>query len=117
MHNALRARLLNGLRRRVDGTLVVTYLLVLPLSASDHQRERTERLWSQLVSDETTARSEVRTIRHADVAEAILATAAQMDLVVLGLNRPDPRRRVFGPLTTRLVQEISGAVMVIGQQG
>jgi nucleotide-binding universal stress UspA family protein len=56
-------------------------------------------------------------VRHDDVAQAILTLAADMDLVVLGLNRLDSRRRVFGPLTTRLVRDISSAVMVIGQQG
>jgi nucleotide-binding universal stress UspA family protein len=117
VHNALRARLLNGLRRRVEGPLAVTYLLVLPTSASEPQRLRTEQLWSQLVTDETSADSRVLAVRNDDVAQAILAPAADMDLVVLGLNRPDPRRRVFGPLTTRLVQDISCAVMVIGQQG
>jgi APA family basic amino acid/polyamine antiporter len=117
VHNALRARLLNGLRRRVEGELAVTYLLVLPLSASDQERSQTERLWSRLVTDETFARSRVLAVRNDDVAQAILVTASEMDLVVLGLNRPDPRRRVFGPVTTRLVQDISCAVMVIGQQG
>jgi APA family basic amino acid/polyamine antiporter len=117
VHNALRARLLNGLRRRVDGKLAVTYLLVLPVSADEQERLRTERLWSQLVTDETSAGSEVRAVRNDDVAQAILTLASDMDLVVLGLNRPDPRRRVFGPLTTRLVRDLSCAVMVIGQQG
>jgi APA family basic amino acid/polyamine antiporter len=117
VHNALRARLLNGLRRRVDGPLAVTYLLVLPVSAGEQERLRMEQLWSQLVTDETSARSHVVAVRHDDVAQAILTLAADMDLVVLGLNRPDPRRRVFGPLTTRLVQDLSSAVMVIGQQG
>jgi nucleotide-binding universal stress UspA family protein len=76
-----------------------------------------EQLWSQLVTDETSASSRVLAVRNDNVAQAILALAAETDLVVLGLNRPDPRRRVFGPLTTRLVQDISSAVMVIGQQG
>jgi APA family basic amino acid/polyamine antiporter len=117
VHNALRARLLNGLRRRVEGELAVTYLLVRPVSTSEPERLRTERLWSQLVTDETQALSRVLAVRSDDVAQAILSIASEMDLVVLGLNRPNPRRRVFGPLTTRLVQDISCAVMVIGQQG
>jgi APA family basic amino acid/polyamine antiporter len=117
VHNALRARLLNGLRRRVDGPLVVTYLLVLPVSAGEQERLRMERLWSQLVTDETSAGSRVLAVRNDDVAQAILSLVVETDLVVLGLNRPDPRRRVFSPLTTRLVQDISSAVMVIGQQG
>ena len=102
VHNALRARLLHGLRQRVEGPLAVTYLLVSPASAGEPRRLRTERLRSQLVTDETLADSGVLAVRSDDVAQAILAPAANMDLVVLGLDRPDPRRRVFDPLATRL---------------
>ncbi len=117
VHNALRARLLNGLHRRVGDEMAIRYLLVLPTSTSEQERLRAERLWSRLVTDETSARSQVHVVLHDDVATAILTAASEMDLVVFGLNRPNPRRRVFGPLTTRVVQEVTGAVMVIGQRG
>ncbi len=117
VHNALRARLLNGLQRRVDAELIVQYLLVLSPSTTEEARLRAERLWTRLVTDETSARSEVHVVLHDDVASAILEVAREKDLVVLGLNKPDPKRRVFGRLTTRLVQEMTGAVVVIGQRG
>ncbi len=117
VHNALRARLLHGLQRRVEAELTVQYLLVLPTSTTEEQRLRAERLWSRLVTDETSARSEVQVVLSKDVAAAILDAAKEKDLVVLGLNKLDPKRRVFGSLTTRLVQETTGAVMVIGQRG
>jgi nucleotide-binding universal stress UspA family protein len=117
VHNALRARLLNGLRRRVDGELMVRYLLVLPMSASEKQRQRAEHLWSHLVTDETSAKSQVSAVLNDDVASAISEAAEAADLVVFGLNKPDPTRRVFGSLTTRVVQNIRCAVMVIGQRG
>ncbi len=97
--------------------MAIRYLLVLPTSTSEQERLRAERLWSRLVTDETSARSQVHVVLHDDVATAILTAASEMDLVVFGLNRPNPRRRVFGPLTTRVVQEVTGAVMVIGQRG
>jgi APA family basic amino acid/polyamine antiporter len=117
VHNALRARLLNGLLRRVDGRLAVRYLLVLPPSTREPERRRAERLWSHLVTDETSAPSQVQAMLHDNVASAIVGAAAGVDLVVFGLNRPDPKRRVFGPLTTQVVQEITQAVVVIGQRG
>jgi len=117
VHNALRARLLNGLHRRIDAELMVQYLLVLPTSTTEEERRRAGRLWSRLVKDETSAQSEVHVVLNDDVASAILEVAKEKDLVVLGLNKPDPRRRVFGRLTTRLVQEMTGAVVVIGQRG
>ncbi len=117
VHNALRARLLNGLRRRVPDELLIQYLLVLPTTTSDTERQRTEQLWSQWVTDETTARSEVRVTLDDDVPTAILSAAQDADLVLLGLNKADPKRRMFGRLTTQVIQEIRGAVMVIGQRG
>lgn len=117
VHNALRARLLNGLRRRADGEMVVRYLLVLPVATSEQQRRTVEDLWSRLVTDETSAKSEVSVVLNDDIASAISDAASAADLVVLGLNKPDPRRRVFGALTTRVIQDIKCAVMVIGQRG
>jgi APA family basic amino acid/polyamine antiporter len=117
VHNALRARLLNGLRRRVDGELMVRYLLVLPVSTSEKERQRAERLWSRLATDETPANLQVSAVLNDDVASAISDAADMADLVVFGLNTPDPTRRVFGSLTTRVVRNIKCAVMVIGQRG
>lgn len=116
VHNALRARLLNGLQRRVDGELSIRYLLVLPTSTPEQARRRAEHLWSRLVTDETSAGSRVQVVLNDDVASAILEAAPEADLVVLGLNKLDPRRRVFGPLTTRLVRDMTSGVMVIGQR-
>jgi len=117
VHNALRARLLNGLRRRADGELTVRYLRVLSTTTSEQQRRTVEGLWARLVTDETAANSEVSAVLNDDVAAAISEAASKADLVVLGLNKPDPRRRVFGPLTTRVIQDLKCAVMVIGQRG
>jgi APA family basic amino acid/polyamine antiporter len=116
VHNALRARLLNGLQQRVEGELTVQYLLVLPAATGEQERLRVKRLWSRLVTDETSARSDVQVALNDDVASAILEAAAETDLVVLGLNRPDRRRRVFGPLTVRVIQGVHTAVMAIGQR-
>jgi nucleotide-binding universal stress UspA family protein len=58
----------------------------------------------------------VQVVLGDDVASAILDAASQTDLVVLGLNKPDRRRRVFGPLSIRVIQEVRSAVMAIGQR-
>ncbi len=116
VHNALRARLLNGLHRRADDELVVRYLLVLPTSTAEQERIWTKRLWSRLVTDETSAQSQVQVVLNDDVTTAILDAASETDLVVLGLNKPDRKRRVFGPLTVRVIQDVRCAVMAIGQR-
>ena len=117
VHNALRARLLQGLHRRVDDELEVYYLSVVPTGTTEQECQRIKRLWSTLVTDETRARSHVNTIQSDDVSSAIREAAEHVDLLVLGLNSADPRKHVFGSLTTRVVQDVDCAVMVIGQRG
>ena len=117
VHNALRARLLQGLNRRVEGDFLVEYLLILPTKAKDRERRHVEQLWSKLVTDEISTRFQVQVTRSDDVATAILEAAADADLVVLGLNQTNPKRKVFGAITTRVVQNSDTAVMVIGQRG
>jgi amino acid transporter len=116
VHNALRARLLNGLHRRVEGDLTIDYLLVLPTSTPEHERLRAKRLWSRLITDETSAQSEVHVVLSDDVADSILDAARRTDLIVLGLNKPDQKRRIFGPLTLRVIEQVRCAVMAIGQR-
>jgi nucleotide-binding universal stress UspA family protein len=87
------------------------------MSTSEKERQRAERLWSRLVTDETSANSQVNAVLNDDVASAISDAAEAADMVVFGLNKPDPTRRVFGSLTTRIIQNIKCAIMVIGQRG
>ncbi|MCF7973686.1 MAG: amino acid permease [Phycisphaerae bacterium] len=118
-HNALRARLLYGLQRRVDVQegLDIHYLMVMPTSTSAHEVARVKRLWESLITDETQARFQVDTVPSDDVAQAIVDASSNMDLLVLGLNKSDPKKRVFGRLTTQVVQQVRCAVVVIGQRG
>jgi APA family basic amino acid/polyamine antiporter len=118
-HNALRARLLYGLQRRVDAKdgLDIHYLMVLSTSTTEHEMARAKHLWESLITDETQAKFTVDTVLSDDVAHAISQASADMDLLVLGLNKSDPKRRVFGRLTTKVVQMVQCAVVVIGQRG
>jgi len=117
VHNALRARLLNGMVRRIGQELNILYLLVLPTATGDRERHQAEQLWTHLVSDETRAQAQVRVLLNDSIPDAILAAAESCDLVLLGLNKTGSQRRVFGSITTQVVQELQNAVMVIGQQG
>ncbi len=115
-HNALRARLLHGLQRRVEAAdgLDIHYLMVMPTSTSARALRRIKRLWENLITDETRARFTVDIVLDNHVAHAIEQASHGMDLLVLGLNKSDPRKRVFGRLTTQVVQKVKCAVVVIG---
>ena len=117
VHTALRARLLNGLQRRVEGRLTIQYLLVMPPETKERERARAERLWSQLVTDETRVPSEVQVALSDDVPGAIIDASREADLLVLGLNQSQAHRRVFGSTVTRVACEAQTALIVIGQRG
>ena len=91
--------------------------MVLATSTSEHQMARAKHLWESLITDETQARFTVDTVLSDDVAHAISEASVDMDLLVLGLNKSDPKKRVFGRLTTKVVQKVRCAVVVIGQRG
>ncbi len=118
-HNALRARLLYGLQRRVDAKdgLDIHYLMVLSTLTTEREMARAKHLWKSLITDETRANFTVDTVLSDDVAHAIFQASADMDLLVLGLNKSDPKKRVFGRLATKVVQKVRCAVVVIGQRG
>ncbi|MCO5165727.1 MAG: amino acid permease [Planctomycetes bacterium] len=116
VNNALRARLLTALHGASDDALEVRYLVVVPPGTTEARRAALADVWTELVKEESEARSTVEVVEGADVAGLVLARAADSDLLVLGINRVDRSRRVFGPVITRLVDDAPGAVMVIGQR-
>ncbi len=94
----------------------IHYLMVMPTSTSEHELRRIKRLWENLIPDETRARFAVDIVLDDHVAHAIEQASHDMDLLVLGLNKSDPKKRVFGRLTTQVVQKVKCAVVVIGHR-
>ncbi len=110
----LRARLLASLSRKRPRQ--VTYLRVLPKSASERDCREAERGLSRLARDESSGEVEVLLTRSSDALGELVRASKKADLVVLGLQRLARHRRTFGELTLRLATETAGPLILISQK-
>ena len=116
VHNSLRARLLTSLRHRAAPQIQVVYLLVHSTDTTPRQRKRREQSYAELVRDEVSTPSIIKSIVGDDVGEAITAEACDSDLLILGLSRVSRGKRTVGEATRKIVASTSCAVFVIGDR-
>jgi amino acid transporter/nucleotide-binding universal stress UspA family protein len=107
----LRARLLGSLCRDRDREIV--YLRVLPAGASETAKQRARREAGALASDEVSRGAEVRVLESDDAVGVLSEQSSNCDLLVLGIQRQRSRRRVFGPMTRKLVKATSCPLILI----
>ena len=114
-HDKFRARLLGSLCRM--GEREVTFLQVLPESASDLVCDRARRRLAQFASEEVPNSASALVARSNIPLEEITRRAKDYDLVVLGLERLGKNRRRFGHLVSTLAQNIDCATIMISRRG
>jgi len=112
--SVLRARLLANLAR--NRPRHVTFLRVLPASASEREHRAAEKGLARLAHDEASGDVEALLVRADDTLGALVEASRQADLVVLGLQRLAQRRRTFGELTLRLATETSCPLILISRR-
>ena len=113
--STLRARLLGSLGR--GRRLEVTFLQVLPESASDLDEYRARRELAELASDEVRAPCEILIARSSDVVGEVAARCSDYDLVVLGLQRHGRRRKLLGEAARLLAQKTDCGLIMISARG
>lgn len=114
IHNALRARLINGLHRDSDGGVEVTYLIVAPTGTAPETARQLEKVHGEFARDE--ARLVPRTVEvvlRDDVVDAIVEEAARADLLVMGLAQTRHGERVIGRITGPIVHRVRCPVMLV----
>lgn len=112
-HDVLRARVLGALRRR--GTVHFTFLRILhPDVPAERDRIALERL-ERLLQDEVRGEGHCVITRHHDPTAAILDSAADHDLVLLGATRSDRGGRVLSPLLLRLATRAPCATLILSR--
>ncbi|MDP6041431.1 MAG: hypothetical protein QGG64_22985 [Candidatus Latescibacteria bacterium] len=114
-HDKFRARLLGSLCRM--GEREVTFLQVLPESASDVACDRAQHRLAQFANEEVPNSVLAQVVRSNTPLEEITRRAKAYDLVVLGLERLDRNRRRFGQLASALAQNIDCATIMISRKG
>ena len=91
----------------------VVFLRVLGSDATDHQVSQAKRALEHQAEDTGTAHSEIHVERSDDFIACVAAHAKGCDLMVVGLQRGDGGRRVFGATAPKLVAAAPCASVVI----
>jgi len=112
-HSHLRARLIASLSR--SGERSLTFLRTLPSTAPDETVRRSERELRNLARDEAVGPYSVVVERAEDPREAILARAAEADLVLMGMHL-ERRQRALGGFALSFARETDVPLVVIGRR-
>lgn len=111
-HSPLRARVLGSLRRETD--LEVHYACFLPHSVSDEELRRAQRSAERRAGDEMGRGAGMTVERCHDPAAEIIRHAADHDLLILGLQQLQGRRRAISAFVQRIAEETTGALLILG---
>lgn len=109
----LRARLLGALHRGAPREL--RFLTVIRTSATAADEDEALRTARRLADVNLPVTPTVDVVRSDDPGAAILEAAASADLLVLGLQT-QKGRKVFSPVTLRLVRQAPSAVIVLARK-
>ena len=118
-HEPLLALLLGSLLRNAERE--VTFLRVLATSAKSDEMRRAERDLRRLAEDlpderfRTACRVEV--LRSDDPLASVVEHAERSDLLILGVQRFDRRKKLFGDFTRQLAQRLSCPIIAISRRG
>ncbi len=112
-HDELMALLLGSLLR--SGRRQAIFLRVLPERASDDEVRRARRELRHLADDIGGCGFE--TIQSDDPLDAICERIANVDLVILGVQRHGRRKKLFGRFTRQIAQRSSTPLIVISRRG
>jgi hypothetical protein len=109
----LRARMLGSLSRR--STLEVTFMRVLPSTASVEQERSVRQDLRRLAADEMPGTAGVEIIRNDDVIGATVERAAGCDVMILGLQR-HAGKRLFGERAIQIARRAACATAMISRR-
>lgn len=107
----LRARVLGSLCR--SRSLELTFLTVLPESATDADMVDTRRSIKRLASYKVPGKTDIQVLTSADAARTIIERAADYQLIVLGLGGTRWGQKIFGELAMRIAREAPCATMML----
>jgi hypothetical protein len=119
-NDALRARLLGSLQRAAP--ITVTYLRLLPPTASDRDLDAARAELLEVAYDELGSTADVEVVARRSEAEdgpavEIARMAEEHDLVVLGLVRVSRRHKLFGSVALEIARTTDTPLVLISRRG
>ncbi len=113
-HDHLLARLLASFSRQQK--CMVTFMRVLPAAVDATELRRAKRDLDRMAHDNVFGSSEQVVIKSDDPVDVISA-AAEGHLVILGVQRIGPRRKLFGQFTRKISNQTDSPLIVISRRG
>jgi len=113
-HDHLLARLLASFSRQQKCR--VTFMRVLPAAVDAAEFRRAKRDLDRMAHDNVFGSSEQVVIKSDDPVDVISA-AAEGQLVILGVQRIGPRRKLFGQFTRKIANQTDSPLIVISRRG
>ncbi|MDA0330101.1 MAG: amino acid permease [Gemmatimonadetes bacterium] len=114
VQSSIRARLLGSLGR--EGHREVTFLGVLPVALGAAQVRDSERALRRLARNEISGGGTALVVRSDDVVTELVARAADCDLMILGMQRTEGRRQVFGTHVLQVAEATECPLLMISQR-
>ena len=114
-HEHLLALLVGSLLR--TGRREVTYLRVLSPTATPDEIRRARRDLELLIDDDVGDRCRVEVVQHDNAVQTVAQMANQSDLLVLGVQRLDRRKKLFGSFTRQIAQLTDCPLIVMSSKG
>lgn len=113
-HDHLLARILASFSRQQE--CLVTFIRVLPAAVDATEFRRAKRDLDRMAHDNTFGSSDQIVIKSDDPV-AVISAAAEGQLVILGVQRIGPRRKLFGQFTRKLASQTDSPLIVISRRG
>ena len=113
-HDYLLARLLASFSRQQ--TCVVTFMRVVPTAVDGTEFRRAKRDLDRMAHDNVFGSSEQVVVKSDDPVD-VIAQAAEGQLVILGVQRIGPHRKLFGQFTRKIARRTNGPLIVISRRG
>ena len=94
----------------------MTFIRVLPAAVDATEFRRAKRDLDRMAHDNTFGSSDQIVIKSDDPV-AVISAAAEGQLVILGVQRIGPRRKLFGQFTRKLASQTDSPLIVISRRG
>ena len=114
-HEHLLARLLGSLLR--TGEREITFLRVLPVSATSNEVRRARTELRRLAEDGGLDSWDVEIVQCEDAVSAVADRAKESDLIILGVQRLGRREKLFGDFTRHIAARTTRPIIVMSRRG
>ncbi|MDB4445705.1 amino acid permease [bacterium] len=113
-HDYLLARLLASFSRKQK--CLVTFIRVLPRAVDATEFRRAKRDLDRMAHDNVFGSSEQVVVKSDDPVD-VISKASEGQLVILGVQRIGPHRKLFGQFTRKIARQTDGPLIVISRRG